>query len=75
MQIPRHYKKIALKKNKFYRQHCITISCLYKERYFTNVFEEKNSKKVWEAIDANKYNNHITICTDNASNLVKQAYV
>ena len=37
--------------------------------------KKKNSKKVWEAIDANKYNNHITICTDNASNLVKQAYV
>ena len=32
-------KKIALqKKFKLYRNHCVTISCLYKERYFKNFF-------------------------------------
>ena len=55
-------KKIALQKNfKLYRIHCVTISRLYKERYFKKFFEKnKDSKKVWEAINAIIDNNKNT---------------
>ena len=62
MQNPRHKKTAAQKKFKLYKNHRVTISRLYKERYFKNFFEEneKDSKKVGEAINAITNNNKNT---------------
>ena len=53
MQIPRHYKKMLWKKI-----HCVTILAYAKKDIFKNFWKKiKDSKKVWEAINAVINNN------------------